>query len=344
VDPIEQIQLTRELIDIDSTTGREGDAGAFVAGTLRRLGYDVAEQPVSDGRFNVIARAGDPVVVFSTHFDCVPPFFASSEEHGRLYGRGSCDAKGTLVAQIAAAERLRAAGEMRVGLLFVAGEERGSDGARAANEAAPGSRFLINGEPTDNRLGLATRGVYRVRLAAQGRAAHSSLPALGISAIDKLVDALVALRDVEWPRDPELGETFYTVGLINGGIAPNVIPPEAEAELMFRTIGPPEPVREAIERRAGRWVSVTDVLVVPPVRMQPVAGFDSAVFSFTTDIPLLDRWGTPLLLGPGSVTVAHTADEHVAIAELRRAVDLYEQLARTLLGTGPGSTSPSQSG
>lgn len=331
MDPLTQIRLTRELIDIDSTTGREGEAGTFIARTLRDLGYDVAEQPVSDGRFNVIARAGDPLVMLSTHFDCVPPFFASSEAQGRLFGRGSCDAKGTLMAQIAASERLRASGETRVGLLFVVGEERGSDGARIANEAALDTRYLINGEPTDNRLGEATRGVYRARLIARGRAAHSSLPALGVSAIDKLVDALVALRQVDWPADPDLGETFYTVGLIKGGIAPNVIAPDAEAELMFRTVGRHESLRELIDAHVGHLVSVEDVLVVPPVKMQALDGFESAVFSFTTDIPFLDRWGAPLLLGPGSVTVAHTADEHVAIADLHRAVDLYERLARVLL-------------
>ena len=174
---------------------------------MRRLGWTVVEQPVVDGRFNVVAHLGDPVVVFSTHFDCVPPFFASREQDGRLYGRGACDAKGILVAQIAAAERLRASGEARIGLLFVVGEERGSEGATAANGSPLGSRFLINGEPTDNRLATATRGVYRVRLRAKGRAAHSSLPHLGVSAIDKLVDALVALRRVEWPADPDMGTT-----------------------------------------------------------------------------------------------------------------------------------------
>ncbi|HEY7476188.1 MAG TPA: M20/M25/M40 family metallo-hydrolase, partial [Vicinamibacterales bacterium] len=183
MDPVTQIRLTRELIDIDSTTGREGDAGRFIATTLRGLGYEVTEQPVSDGRFNVIAAAGRPEVVFSTHFDCVPPFLPSRVEGGLVYGRGSCDAKGTLIAQIAAAERLRRAGRDDVGLLFVVGEERGSEGARAANTLASGARFLINGEPTDNRLGLATRGVYRVKLVARGRAAHSSRPDLGESAI-----------------------------------------------------------------------------------------------------------------------------------------------------------------
>jgi len=331
VDPVAQIQLTRALIDIDSTTGREAAAGAWIAATLRGLGYQVTEQPVAGDRFNVIATTGQPAVVLSTHFDCVPPFIPSREENGLLYGRGSCDAKGTLVAQIAAAERLRSSGETRVGLVFVVAEERGSEGARAANTLASGSRFLINGEPTDNRLGLATRGVYRVKLRASGRAAHSSLPELGESAIEKLVDALVALRHIDWPADPELGQTFYTVGLIGGGVAPNVIPASAEAEVMFRTIGDHAELRRLMTRHLGSLVALDDVLVVPPVRLRTVPGFDAKAFAFTTDIPFLDRWGAPLLLGPGSVTVAHTDREHVPVAELHRAVDLYEQLARALL-------------
>jgi len=331
VDPLTQIRLTRELVDIDSTTGREGDAGRFIASTLRQLGYQVVEQPVAHDRFNIVATLAAPAVVFSTHYDTVPPFFRSREEHGRLHGRGSCDAKGTLIAQIAAAQRLRHEGLTHVGLLFVVAEERGSEGAKLANTIAPGSKFLINGEPTDNRLALATRGVYRVKLNAAGRAAHSSRPELGESAIDKLIDALTALRTIEWPSDPDLGDTFYTTGLISGGIAPNVISPHADAEIMFRAVGEPGELRALIESRVGSLVTVEDVLVVPPVRLKTVPGFDTAVFSFTTDIPFLNRWGAPLLLGPGSVTLAHTADEYCEIADLHRAVDLYADLARSLM-------------
>jgi len=331
VDSLTQVRLTRDLIDIDSTTGREAEAGEFISRTLELLGFDVSRQPLGDGRFNVLAGMEQPAVVLSTHFDCVPPFFPSREETGRVYGRGSCDAKGTLVAQIAAAQRIRDSGERRVGLLFVVGEERGSDGARLANTAPRGSQFLINGEPTDNRLGAATRGVYRAKLRASGRAAHTSRPELGESAIDKLVDAIMALRGGRWPAADDLGRTFYTVGLISGGVAPNVVPASAEAELMFRTVGDHAPIRREIEARTGGLVAVEDVLVVPPVRLKTLDGFDSEVFSFTTDIPFLDRWGTPLLLGPGSVTVAHTDDEHVAVAELVRASELYEQLASALL-------------
>jgi acetylornithine deacetylase len=331
VDPATQLTLSRQLIDIDSTTGREGEAGAFLARTLRGLGYTVVEQLVTDGRFNVYASLGQPEVVFSTHFDCVPVFAPSREENGRLHGRGSCDAKGTAIAQIAAAQRLRAVAGTRVGLLFVVGEERGSDGAKRANAIAPGSRFLINGEPTDNRLGTATRGIYRSRLCARGRAAHSSQPELGESAIEKLVDALVALRRVEWPTDPVLGRTHYTVGVIKGGVAPNVIPAEAEAELMFRIVGDHGPVREHIELAVSTWATAEELLAVPPVALKTVPGVPTAVFNFATDIPFLNRWGTPLLLGPGSVTMAHTIDESVAISELLTAVDLYVEVARKLL-------------
>jgi acetylornithine deacetylase len=331
MDPVEQIRLTRELIDIDSTTGREEEAGEWLVATLRGLGYDVAEQVVGAGRFNIVATDGPPVVVLSTHFDCVPPFFPSRIEDDRLHGRGSCDAKGALVAQIAAAERLRAAGNTGVGLLFVVGEERGSEGAKAANEMAPGSRFLIDGEPTDNRLGSATRGVYRARVSASGRAAHTSQPQLGESAIERLVDALVAVRDIEWPSDPVLGETFYVVGLINGGVAPNVVPPAAEAEMMFRTVGEHDVLRKLAQARVGEHVTVEDVLVVPPVHLKTLPGYPAEAFAFTTDIPFLDRWGEPLLLGPGSVTVAHSSDEFVPIAELHEAVDHYANLTRTLM-------------
>jgi acetylornithine deacetylase len=329
---VDPVALARRLIDIDSTTGREKEVGAFLAGFLGQLGYHVSEQPVSDGRFNVYARlTTSPEVVFSTHFDCVPPFYRSREEGGLLFGRGACDAKGILAAQVAAAESLRAAGETRIALLFVAGEERGSDGAKVANEQAPdGVRFLINGEPTDNRLGAATRGILRVRLHADGRAAHSSFPELGESAIDKLLDALMVLRGVRLPDDPLLGRTHYTVGLIEGGVAPNVVSPHASAELVFRTVGSGPAVREAMHVIES-LVSVEHVLDVPAVRMHTLPGFETAVFPYTTDVPLLTRWGTPILVGPGSIHVAHTDEEHLAIDELTAAIHLYESLVRRLL-------------
>jgi acetylornithine deacetylase len=331
VDPVDPVSLARRLIDIDSTTGREAEVGRVLSAYLRERGYSLLEQPLDGGRFNVVAAAGEPEVVFSTHFDCVPPFFASRIEGELLHGRGACDAKGILAAQIAAAERLRAEGETRIGLVFVAGEERGSDGAMAANRIASPSRFLINGEPTDNRLGRATRGVYRVRLHATGRAAHSGYPELGESAIEKLLDVLRDMRAAEWPRDDVLGATHYTVGLISGGVAPNVIPPHADAEVVFRSVSDHHALSAALGRVVGGRVAVEVVLEVPPVRLQIEAGFDTAVFSYTTDIPFLGNWGTPLLLGPGSIHVAHTDREHIPIPELLKGVDLYVAVARRLL-------------
>jgi acetylornithine deacetylase len=344
-DAIDIVALTRALVDIDSTTGREGAAGRWLADYLRGRGWAVVEQRVDATRFNVIANpgvlrpgeAGDaaaaPSVTFSTHFDCVPPFFPSRVEGDRLYGRGACDAKGILAAQVAAADRLRREGNHRVGLLFVVGEERGSDGARAANDTplSQGSRFLIDGEPTDNRLGLATRGILRLKLRAGGRAAHSSFPELGESAIDKLIDALVELRSIALPDDPILGRTHYTIGLVSGGVAPNVVSPSAEAEVMFRTVSDAAQVRRAVAPLERR-LSIEHVLEVPPVRLRTVSGFGAEVFPYTTDIPFLAAWGEPLLFGPGSIHVAHTADEYVSIAELTAAADHYVALARALLG------------
>jgi acetylornithine deacetylase len=341
VDPVDPVALARQLIDIDSTTGREGEAARVLAAVLRDRGYSVLEQPLGVGfagtqarsadRINVIAAVGEPALVFSTHFDCVPPFFPSRLEDGVLYGRGACDAKGILAAQVAAAERMRRRGETRVGLVFVAGEERGSEGAIAANRIGSRSRYLINGEPTDNRLGAATRGVYRVRLIAGGVAAHSGYPALGRSAIEKLIDVLVSLRTARWPEDPVLGRTHYTVGLIAGGVAPNVVPAQASAEVLFRSVGPHDQIRAVLAEVTSGHVDVEEVLEVPPVHLETRDGFESAVFAYTTDIPLLSNWGTPLLLGPGSIHVAHTDEEHVRVEELLAAVDLYDRLATALL-------------
>jgi acetylornithine deacetylase len=329
------VALTRSLVDIDSTTGREGEAGRWLANYLGGAGYRVAEQRVDDTRFNIVATTDEatrPDVVFSTHIDCVPPFFPSRLENGRVYGRGACDAKGILAAQVAAADRLRRDGEPRIGLLFVVGEERGSDGAKAADAASIGSRFLVDGEPTDNRLGIATRGILRLKLRASGRAAHSSFPEFGESAIDKLIDALVELRSIELPADGVLGRTHYTVGLIEGGVAPNVVSPAAEAEVMFRTVTAGDAIRRAVAP-LERCVAIDHVLEVPPVRMKTLPGFDAAVFPYTTDIPLLTAWGEPLLFGPGSIHEAHTADESVAIDELVAAADQYVTIARELLAT-----------
>ncbi len=331
MDPIDVVGLTRRLVDIESTTGQEAAVCAVVAGVLEQRGYRVARQVVTDGRVNLLATAGVPEVVFSTHMDCVPPYSPSRVEGDRIHGRGSCDAKGILVSQLAAAEALRATGESRVGLLFVVGEERGSDGAMVADRLSTGvTRFLVNGEPTEGKLALGHRGALRVKLHAHGRAAHSGYPHLGESAIEKLLDALQQVRAMSMPVDPVLGPTQVNIGAIEGGLAPNVIAPSASADLLFRIVTP-EDVLAALDP-IRRLVDVEYVYHVPALHMVGLDGFETEVVGYTTDAPLLNAWGTRLMYGPGSIHVAHTDHESVAIADLHRAVEDYQRIARALLG------------
>lgn len=329
MDSVAALRFARQLIDIDSTTGHEAAAGVWLSGALQQLGYHVVRQPVDGSRFNVYATIDGPEVVLSTHFDCVPPFIPSRVADGRLFGRGACDAKGILAAQVAAAERLRAQGQTSVGLLFVVGEERGSDGATAANPLAPGSKFLVNGEPTDCRLASGTRGILRLRLHARGRAGHSSAPERFESAIEKLVDAIVALRNLPWPANETFGRTSYSVGLIEGGVAPNVVPAHASAEVMFRIVGDADATL-AVARGLEPAVRLEEVLRVPPVLLRTIPGIETASFPYTTDIPLLERWGAPLLFGPGSFLVAHTDDEHLSLEEFERSIDGYVRIVNAL--------------
>ena len=309
-----------------------------MASLLSDAGYGVVEQVVDGPRRNIYAAFGKADVVLSTHLDCVPPFFPSHATVTGCSAAGRATRKGIAACQVAAVERLRRQGVTNVGLLFVVGEERGSDGAKAAQALASGSKFLINGEPTDNRLGIGTRGALRYNLRAKGRAAHSSFPELGESAIEKLIDALIRLRTLELPEHPVLGRTHYTVGIISGGVAPNVIPSEAEAEVMFRTVAD-LPALRAVMTQLTPLVSLEEILDVPPVIMPTVPGFDTATFPYTTDIPFLSNWGTPLLYGPGSIHVAHTDNEHVRIADLKRAVDDYATARdSTLLRSEPIAT------
>jgi len=346
-DLLDPIELTRQLVNIHSTTYHEYDAGVFLDEFLSDRGWAVeriavprpaAGTPGAEGggeRFNVYATIPGVTaeVVFSTHMDTVPPFFGCTEDEEYLYGRGSCDAKGIIAAQVAAAERLRDEGA-KVGLLFVVGEERDSAGAKVANEQPRGSRFLINGEPTDNRLALATKGGLRVELRAHGKMAHSAYPELGESAIDKLVEALGDIRKLELPIDEEIGDTTVNVGLISGGRAPNVIPDKAEAHLLIRTVGPSSEVKEAILAAVAGRCDVKFSLDLPFVRMRRVGELPTMVAKFVTDIPSLTAWGEPFLLGPGSIHVAHTPDERISKKELLECVDLYVELARGLVGLG----------
>lgn len=331
---MDAVTLTRQLIDIESITGNEAAVGNYLYGELCRLGYQTRKMPVEGTRFNVQATVPEqpqPALFFATHMDTVPPFIASSEDAGRIYGRGSCDAKGIIAAQIAAAERLRQQGTS-VGLLFVVGEERDSLGAHIANEnPSPGCRFLVNGEPTENHLALASKGTLRVEVTAKGRMAHSAYPELGDSAIDKLIPALTRLRAMPLPSDPQVGPCTLNIGLIEGGRAPNVIPDHAHADLLYRLIGPSDELRRQIVAAAGDQVEVTFPLELPFLRFRTIDGLPTMIAKFTTDIPKLTNWGEPLLIGPGSIHVAHTDGEYIEKRQLADAIDLYCKIAKQLL-------------
>jgi acetylornithine deacetylase len=326
-------ELTRELIDIPSVTGEELAVGQYLSDYLERLGYRVEKQGMGSERFNVLATTeATPRIVFSTHMDTVPPFIAATEDDEFIYGRGSCDAKGIIAAQIFAAEQLRRSGVNDVGLLFTVDEELSSHGAQAANKhpLARECQFLINGEPTDSRLATGTKGSVRVFITTEGRAAHSAYPEAGESAIEKLLDILQDIRSCHWPEDSFFGTTTCNIGVLSGGTRPNVIPDHARAELQIRLGIDIEHVKRVLEDAVGTRGRLEYASAHNPVRVVCVPGFDECVVRFTTDIPYLSQWGKPLLLGPGSILDAHTDHEKISKRELEDAIDLYVRLATKL--------------
>jgi len=327
-------ELTRALIDIDSVTPNEREAGEFFHGVLSGLASEfegeVERIEVEPERYNVFARWGEPEIVLSTHMDTVPPFIPSGEDDEFIWGRGACDTKGISASMITALRSLLDAGVRGLGMLLVVGEETDGAGALKANENPPGSKFLINGEPTENKLALGSKGALRVDIEAQGKMAHSAYPELGESAIEKLLDSLDSLRRTEWPVDETLGESTCNIGMISGGRAPNVIPDEASAAVFIRVVSDIEELKELVRRRLNSQVSYDFSVQTPAVRLKAVPGFETCVVRYTTDIPKLTRWGEPLLIGPGSIHHAHTSEERVEKKQLLEAVELYQKLVRCL--------------
>ncbi len=325
------VALTRALVDIESITGDESAVGGWLFDYLGNLasshGGRVEKMEVEPHRFNVFACWGSPIVTLSTHMDTVPPFFASSEDGTLIHGRGACDAKGIIASMISAAAGLLHQGRTDFGLLFLVGEERNSAGAYHAAKHPRGSRFVVNGEPTENKLALGSKGSLRCELVAHGRMAHSAYPELGESAIDKLLDSLAAVRALDLPSDPLLGPSTVNIGLISGGRAPNVVADHAQAELLIRIVDNGDAVRALIQRAAGEKAEVREVLRIPALRLGSLPGFETTVVSFTTDIPALGgAWGTPYLIGPGTIHVAHTSHERVLKSDLHDAVRIYTNM------------------
>ena len=336
---VQLFELTRALVDIESTTNHEKNVGDYLFAHLSALAAHsngrVSRMAAEPNRDNLFAAWGEPVVTLSTHMDTVPPYFGSSEDEDFIFGRGACDAKGIIAAMVTSAERLLGAGTRNFGLLFVVGEERNSAGAKVAATQPSGSRFLINGEPTENQLALGSKGALRYEITARGKLAHSAYPELGHSAIHTLLDVLQEIRGIPLPEDPLLGRSTLNIGTISGGRAPNVVADQAEAEVMFRTVGDPAALRKAVTSAVAGRAEAREVLHTPAIRLNKFEGLPTTVVAFTTDIPTFHgAWGEPFLIGPGSIHVAHTAEERIAKKELCDAVEIYTRMTTQLLATG----------
>ncbi len=323
---LDVVSLAAGLVGIDSTSGREGEVIDYLHALLVARRWSVRRIPVGPGRDNLLATSSDsPVATLSTHVDTVPPFIPPRIEGGRLWGRGSCDAKGIAAAMICAAEELRAQG-VAIALHLLVGEEVSHDGAHAANAIPTTSRIMVNGEPTESTLAVGTKGAIRITVRTTGVAAHSAYPERGRSATLALVNLLSELSALDLPRDPILGDTTINIGTLSGGVADNVTAPSAEARLMARTIGPVDDIIALLRQWAGSRATIEPGIMVPPVRLNTVPGFETSVVAYATDVPVLTAWGEPYLFGPGSIHVAHTDGEYVEIEELRGAVESYQRI------------------
>jgi len=327
---MELFELTKALVNIESITGNEKACGEFLADYLQKQGFETSLQTLEPGRSNVFATLGRPDVVLSTHMDTVPPFIPSGEDDEWIYGRGSCDAKGILAAQVIAAQGLKAEGVKDFAMLFMVGEEILSDGARKANEQPPDVKYIINGEPTENKLAVGTKGILRIDIKTSGKAAHSAYPEMGESAILKLLDILDEIRRIPLPEDPVMGSATVNIGVIQGGKAINVIPDSASAKVLFRTVSATHELREKVEAVVKGRCEYEFVRDTKPIHTEHFEGFETEVVSYSTDLPSLTRWGRPLLLGPGSIRVAHTDHERIRKSELTKAVELYTRLVKEL--------------
>jgi acetylornithine deacetylase len=329
-------ELTRALVDIESITNNEERVGLYLRDYLTplaaRYGGAIETIEVEPRRFNIFVQFGAPLIVtLSTHIDTVPPFITSREDDTDIWGRGACDTKGIIASMIKAVEALLADGHRGFALLFVVGEERNSAGAYKAAQTPRGSRYIINGEPTENQLALGSKGALRYEVCASGKMAHSAYPELGESAVNKLLDALADMRRIPLPVDELLGPSTLNIGTLAGGRAPNVIADEARADVMIRLVGDSTDTKAALFRAAEGRAELREVIEIPAVRLGAVEGIPTTVVAYTTDIPAFGgQWGEPLLIGPGTIHVAHTLEERVPKAQLLEAVELYQRIVKDL--------------
>lgn len=347
---LDVVDLTIELCTIPSITENEADVVDHLTTILKKLGAHVTRENVGGtvGRDNLLAVADKnrPVdLLLTTHIDTVPPYYAPKRVVGadgveRLVGRGVIDAKGIAASMIVAWQRLLETNAMvgaNVGLLFVVGEETSSDGAKqaAASGFAPAVKFFIDGEPTDGLLCTAMKGVLAFDLVVKGKAGHSAYPAAGHSATHQLIDDLHRLQHASWPTT-SFGETTLNVGVMNGGVAPNVIAADASARIMMRPTIHPDEILEQVRALLTDSTALSVLTKAAPIELYTVAGEPTCVVAFGSDVPHLmpvlgPRAGRPMLFGPGSILDAHTSHEQVAIDDLVAAAAAYERMCVRLL-------------
>jgi len=323
--------LTKELVNIPSVTGEEAAIAEFVVGHLRRHGFEISKQPVAERRKNILATLSTkPRVILCTHLDTVPPFFPAAEDDDYIYGRGSCDAKGILAAMITAGLKLKEMDVRDFGLLFLVGEETDSIGAKRANALNVNSDFIVVGEPTENKLGAGHKGLVAARITAKGKAAHSAVQDMGESAINKLLDILETIRKTNWGEDALLGPSRVNIGTIAGGMAHNVVPAEASAQISIRNTVSSQSVLETLRTVIDGRAEIEIITRAEPQKLFTLPGFEQTVLPYGTDIPHLKNFGKPLLIGPGAIKVAHTPNECISKKELSVAVEIYVKLVQKL--------------
>ncbi|KAF9942092.1 hypothetical protein BGZ75_001124 [Mortierella antarctica] len=338
----ELLAFHKALVSISCITENESPCTEYLQAHLTKLGYTVELQKIAPGRENVLAYLGkgrNPKVLFNTHIDVVPPYIEYREDDENVYGRGSSDAKGSMAAQVQAVEELRREGKVAegdIGFLFVVGEEVDHIGMVKANDLGLTPDYLIVGEPTESRLALGHKGVLRLNISIEGKAAHSGYPELGISANDKLIDLLSKLKALDLPEDSYFGKTTMNIGMIRGGLAANIVPAFATAGISFRIATSTQDVLDLVDKVIPQEQQLKDKITIErltcwePVRCHSVPGFETFVANYFTDIPSFLTAKHSLLFGPGSILCAHAPHEYINKKELIAAVGSYKDIVLKL--------------
>ena len=374
------LSFHRDIIRIESISNNEHEIGVFVADFLESKNFTVVKQEVppmkrkqddENGppkpRYNIFAYPDSltekPSILLTSHIDTVPPFIpyavhspdpsTQNTDSIVIAGRGSVDAKASVAAQIfATLETLAENPDAKLGLLFVVGEETGGDGMKVFSDSEINTNSayhtVIFGEPTELALVSGHKGMLSFEVLSHGKAAHSGYPWLGRSAVSGIIPALAAvdkLGDIPvsqggLPSSPKYGHTTLNIGTVQAGVATNVVPAEARADVAVRlAAGTPDEAREIIRLAVEKATADVDADVVvdfsthresyPPQDLDTdVPGFDVIPVNYGTDVPNLKLRDDVkrYLYGPGTIFVAHGDNEALTVRDMKDAVEGYKKL------------------